>query len=68
MKGLSSERAEDERPVIWHCLSPIDLAGYCEVQAITKESVIPAWMKLLGGLGPYPYYFRQELRIRLAIR
>jgi len=43
--------------VIWHCLNPIDLAGYSEVQAITKESVIPAWMKLLGGLGPYPYYF-----------
>jgi Cyclic nucleotide-binding domain len=42
--------------VIRHCLNPIDLAGYSEVQAITKEFVIPAWMKLLCGLGPYPYY------------
>jgi class 3 adenylate cyclase len=44
--------------VIWHCLNPIDLAGYSAVQAVTKDgSVIPAWMKLLGGLGPYPFYF-----------
>jgi CRP-like cAMP-binding protein len=44
--------------VIWHCLSPLELAGYSEVQAVTKEeSVIPAWMKLFGGPGPYPYYF-----------
>jgi CRP-like cAMP-binding protein len=42
--------------VIRHSLNPIDLAGYSEVQAITKEFAIPAWMKLLCGLGPYPYY------------
>jgi class 3 adenylate cyclase len=55
--------------VIRHCLNPIDLAGYSEVQAISKESVIPAWMKLLGGLGPYLATFsRLGLRIRLALR
>jgi class 3 adenylate cyclase len=44
--------------VIWHCLNPIDLAGYSEVQAATKESVIPAWMKLFGGIDPLSYYFQ----------
>ena len=62
--------------VIWHCLDPIDLAGYSEVQAATKESVVPAWMKLFGGLGPYPSYFppgvtdwpSNQLAVRLGPR
>jgi class 3 adenylate cyclase len=44
--------------VIWHCLSALELAGYSEVHAVTKgESVIPAWMKLFGGRGSYPYHY-----------